>query len=164
MSRTIIQLTRPIDRFRKFNKRLDEALIALDELGTQYPDLGFNSNDLIGLTKQEELEFKEELTQHGQMVLGLVHHPLVMILTQSRNNTEQSTTSLFELPVGVWQHYKGTYYEMIGPVTSTDHHSLGVLYKEKDNPESKTYCITLSNFYTMKEVNGELVNRFTKIS
>ena len=52
MSRTIIQLTRPIDRFRKFNKRLDEALIALDELGTQYPDLGFNSNDLIGLTKQ----------------------------------------------------------------------------------------------------------------
>ena len=164
MSKKIVQLTSPLDRFKGFNKELDKVLIGLDSMGELYVDLGFVPEDIQSMNSADQNEFHKELMQHGTLVMGLIQHPLIQILTLARSNSNAEKQELLEVPTGVWQHYKGTYYEMIGPITSTDHHCQGVMYKEKDNPESKIYTITLYNFFTKKEVNGELVNRYTKIS
>lgn len=161
----ILQLTTPLDRFQAFDKQADDILLALDELGKAYTDLGFVEADLQGMTVHKKNQFHEELIQHGQLCLGLINHPLLIVLKQHREGIKEKneTVGLFQTPSGVWQHYKGTYYEMIGPCKSTDFHSDAVMYREFGNKEGEIYTITLLNFFSKKELKGQYVSRFTKI-
>lgn len=161
----IIQLTTPLERFQKFDKELDSVLLTLDKLGELYTDLGFREEDLVNLTIHKKEQFKEELIQHGQICLALIHHPMIEVLRQAREQSKQpgDGLDLYETPTGIWQHYKGTYYEMIGPCKSTDHHSNAVMYREFGNTEGDIYTITLVNFFSKKEMKGQYVSRFVKI-
>lgn len=163
--RAIIQLTNPLDRFRDFDIKLDKLLLELEELGALYPDLGFVTADINEMDENTQNAFKEELTQHGHMVMALINHPLIQVLGEARKQSNLNSDGLgLEVPTGKWQHYKGTIYEMIGPITSTDHHCPGVMYREADKPDGTIYTITLTNFYTKKSVDDQLVARYTKIA
>ena len=161
----IIQLTTPFDRFQKFDRKADQVLKLLDEMGDLYIDLGFRESDVEDYNKEQANQLKEELIQHGQLVLGLLQHPVLQILRERREAVELGNVrQLFEVPTGVWQHYKGTRYEMLGPIQSTDYHAPGVMYQEEGKPNSRIYTITLSNFYRHVSHNRETVKRFTQVS
>ena len=161
----IIQLTTPLERFQKFDRKADQALKILDDLGELYVDLGFRESDIEDYSAQQANDLKEELEHHGQLILFLLHHPLVEVLREKRAGAENGETQqLFEVPTGVWQHYKGTQYQILGPMQSTDFHLPGIIYQEVDKPNSRIYTITLVNFYRTVAVNGENVKRFVQIS
>lgn len=161
----IIQLSTPFDRFQKFDRKADQVLKLLDEMGDLYIDLGFREKDIEDYSSEQSEQLKEELLQHGQLVLGLLHHPVIQILRERRQSVELGDVKqLFEVPTGVWQHYKGTRYRILGVVQSTDYHSPGVMYQEEDKSSARIYTITLANFYRRVSYNKETVKRFTKIS
>lgn len=161
----IIQLTTPLERFQKFDAEVDSVLLSLDKVGELYTDLGFREDDLVGLSVHKKEQFKEELIQHGQLCLALLHHPMIEVLKQAREKARRpgDNLELYKTPTGVWQHYKGNYYEMIGACKSTDHHCNAVMYQEHGKPDGDIYTITLFNFYIKKEVKGQYVSRFVKI-
>lgn len=160
----ILQLTSPLDRFREFDKKADSILLSLDSLATLYTDLGFTEEDVKNFSVHQKEQFIEELTQHGQLCLALVNHPLIHVLKEAREKVRKpgDGVDLYKMPTGVWQHYKGAYYEMIGPCVSTDHHCESVMYKEVGE-EGPVYTITLFNFYSKREHNGQMVARYVKI-
>ena len=161
----IIQLTTPLERFQKFDKKVDLVLTTLDELGGLYTDLGFREEDIEDLTAEQAKDLKDELIQHGQLIMSLIHHPLIQVLRDNRNGVESGETEkLFEVPSGVWQHYKGTRYQILGPIQSTDYHLPGIMYQEEDKPHNTIYTITLVNFYRTVRHNREMVKRFVKVS
>lgn len=137
----------------------------LDDLGEQYADLGFRQSDVEDYNIQQVEELKEELKQHAQLVLALIHHPMIAILKEHRERADsQEAAGIFEVPTGVWQHYKGTRYRMYGRAQSTDFHAPAVLYSVDGEVNGTIYTITLSNFYRTVTHNREKVNRFTKLS
>lgn len=162
----IIQLTTPNDRFKKFDQKLDLVLKELDQLGVLYTDLGFRESDVEDLTREEVEQFKDELKSHAQLIMSLLHHPLVQVLKEKRDTAEVngSTSAQFELPTGVWQHYKGARYKMLGSVVSTDSRLDGVLYTLDTETETPVYQISLINFHRLINRDGKQIQRFTKLS
>lgn len=161
----IIQLTKPIDRFKEFDVRLDGVLRTLDQLGELYTDLGFRQKDIEEYTAQESDALREELREHGQLVLGLLHHPLIEVLREKREMAQsEEPPELYDVPSGIWQHYKGVRYEILDYVLSSDFHAPAIIYREENKPVSRCYTITLSNFYRKVNFKGEVVNRFTKVA
>ena len=161
----LIQLTSPTDRFKTFNGGLDKILTSLDDLGEQYPDLGFRRQDVEDLSNDKAIELKEELKHHAQLILGLINHPLVQILKENREALEdQGSKELYDVPSGVWQHYKGTKYQILEQIQSTDYHLPGIIYQEENKPHGTIYAITLVNFYRVLTIGQDKINRFVKVS
>ncbi len=163
--RKILQLTSPLDRFQEFDKKVDSVLLSLDDLGKLYTDLGFTEADIKDMTVHKKEQFREELMQHGQMCLAMINHPLLHVLKNAREKARVAgdDLDLYKTPTGIWQHYKGAYYAMIGACKSTDHHCDAVMYREFGKDDGEIYTITLFNFYSKKELAGQQVSRFVKI-
>lgn len=161
----IIQLTTPLERFQNFDKHLDGVLDTLDQCGLLYTDLGFRESDVEDLTKEQIEEFKDELRQHSQLIMSLLHHPLVQVLKEKRDTAESNETITQQLgyPEGVWQHYKGTRYRITGRVRLTDSRLDGINYQIDGKPDSQVYAISLINFYKKIQHNGSTIKRFTKV-
>lgn len=161
----IIQLTTPCERFKGFDQKLDRVLKELDQLGVLYTDLGFREQDIEDLTGKEIEDFKDELKEHAQLIMSLLHHPLIQVLREKRDTAEvnTSTSAHFEIPTGVWQHYKGARYRMLGAAKSTDNRLDGVLYTLDTENETPIYHISLINFYRMINRDGQQIHRFTKL-
>jgi predicted house-cleaning noncanonical NTP pyrophosphatase (MazG superfamily) len=70
-----------------------------------------------------------------------------------------------ELATGIYQHYKGNYYEVLGVGCHTENHEYFVvykaLYKKELNPE--IWIRPYNMFIESIERNGEAIPRFTKI-
>ncbi len=162
----IIQLITPHERFTAFDKVADKALSLLDELGERYVDLGFREVDVEHLTKKEADEFKDELKQHSQLILSLLHHPILQILDEKRNTALVKNAVAEELgyPEGVWQHYKGAKYKILGKCRLTDSRLDGVTYQLDGQPESKIYAISLINFHCLVTRGHTRVKRFVKVA
>lgn len=160
----IIQLTTPLDRFKGFDAKLDGVLKTLDELGVLYTDLGFRHQDVEDFTREQVEEFREELKEHGQMIMSLLHHPLVEVLKEKRDTAQvnEATQTQMPLPDGVWQHYKGALYRILGGVKLTDSRLDGVLYQLADEPDSQVYAVSLINFYRQIKRDGKMIDRFVK--
>lgn len=161
----IIQLVTAPERFREFNKILDKTLSNLDILSDMYIDMGFRESDIEDLNEKEALAFMDELKSHSQMVMSLIHHPLIQILNEKRNTVESNDlfTSQLGYPEGDWQHYKGSIYTIVEQARSTDTRLDGVTYRLKDAPKSRLYFITLVNFYKKVNIMGRQTQRFTKL-
>lgn len=160
----IIQLTTPLDRFKEFDAKLDGVLKTLDELGVLYTDLGFRHQDVEDLNREQVEEFREELKEHGQMIMSLLHHPLVQVLKEKRDTAEVTDATQMQLPLpeGLWQHYKGATYRFIGSCKLTDSRLDGVLYQLADQPDSQVYAVSLINFYRPIKREGKMIDRFVK--
>lgn len=162
----IIQLTTPLERFKAFDLKLDLVLRNLDQLGVLYTDLGFRESDVEDLSVEETEKFKDELKEHAQMIMALLQHPLIQVLKEKRDTAETnaSTSSHFPIPEGIWQHYKGAKYKILGPCKLTDSRLDGITYQLHDQPHSTVYSISLINFYRKIERNGQMINRFVKLA
>lgn len=162
----LIQLSKPVDRFKGFDVKADKVIQELDALGELYIDLGFRKEDVEDYDEKEKDELIEELQQHGQLVLCLVNHPLIRILSEvleRQAEEHQQPVKQFETPTGVWQHYKGTKYMMLEEVINCDTHLPSVLYQEMGKPDSIKYSLPIQDFYKLVEFNGERVKRFSKV-
>ena len=60
----ILQLTTPLERFQKFDKKVDLVLTTLDDLGELYTDLGFRKEDIEDLTAEQAKDLKEKFCHH----------------------------------------------------------------------------------------------------
>jgi len=162
----IIQLTTPLDRFKGFDQKLDHVLKTLDELGVLYTDLGFRHEDIEDLTREQAIAFKDELKEHAQLVMSLLHHPLVQVLKEKRDTAEVNgaTNAHFPIPTGQWQHYKGAIYQVLGPCKLTDSRLDGITYQLASDPNSTVYCISLINFYRLIKRDGKMIERFVKVA
>lgn len=162
----IIQLVTPLEKFKEFNRVLDKTLTNLDHLSDMYIDLAFREKDIEDLNAKESDELREELKSHSQMILSLLHHPLIQVLNERRNTAEANNNYTEQLgyPTGCWQHYKGAVYEILDKVRSTDNRLDGVTYRLKDKPEAQIYQISLVNFYKLVNLDGRRVQRFIKLN
>ena len=57
----IIQLTTPFDRFQKFDRKADQVLKLLDEMGDLYIDLGFRESDIEDYNKEQANQLSQEM-------------------------------------------------------------------------------------------------------
>lgn len=162
----IIQLTTPLDRFKGFDRKLDLVLSTLDECGVLYTDLGFREADVEDLTREQVSEFRDELKEHAQMIMSLLHHPLIQVLKEKRDTAEvnDATTAQFQIPTGHWQHYKGAIYNILGPCRLTDSRLDGITYQLASDPTSTVYAISLINFYRQIKLDGRQIKRFVKVA
>ena len=161
----IIQLITPLERFQAFDKDLDKALNLLDKCAEQYIFLPFREKDVEDYTREQALALKEELVQHAQLVMSALNHPLLQVIGEKRNIAQENDpfTSTLGYPTGIWQHHKGTKYEILGPCRLTDSRLDGVSYRLANNPEGQIYAISLVNFYRLIEKNGSKIKRFVKV-
>jgi hypothetical protein len=68
-----------------------------------------------------------------------------------------------ELPLGLYEHYKGNPYEVTGIAIHTETMEKLVVYKslyESNYPYGSTWVRPLSMFVEKVEINGELIPRF----
>lgn len=161
----IIQLVTPPEKFREFNKVLDKTLSNLDVLSDMYIDLAFRESDIEDMKEDEANAFIDDLKSHSQMIMSLLHHPLIQVIAEKRDSAESNNnfTAQLGFPEGDWQHYKGSIYTIVENARSTDNRLDGVTYRLKDAPKSRLYFISLVNFYKKVDIMGRKTQRFTKI-
>lgn len=63
--------------------------------------------------------------------------------------------------LGVYRHYKGSYYEVLAVATHSEDLEKLVIYRSLGEEEPKTWARPLSLFTAAVEVEGEAVPRFS---
>jgi hypothetical protein len=67
------------------------------------------------------------------------------------------------VPVGMYRHYKGNLYMVIGVSENTETGELDVVYHRVYDKKMKLWHRPISMFKENVEVNGNLIPRFKKI-
>lgn len=68
-----------------------------------------------------------------------------------------------ELELGIYQHYKGKKYEVIGAALHTETQEPVVIYKPLYDAEAEYFVRPYNMFIDTVDINGVVTKRFTKI-
>jgi hypothetical protein len=79
------------------------------------------------------------------------------------NTSEKRTTSnSIKITPGIYEHYKGGRYKVIGMAKHVERQAESVVYHPFHNPE-KMYIISATSFNELVSVTSGVVKKFTKV-
>lgn len=67
-----------------------------------------------------------------------------------------------KIELGVYQHYKGNHYEVLGVGLDTEDHTPLVIYKSTEESKVPFWVRPYDMFIEEVEVNGKIIPRFKK--
>ncbi len=114
-----------------------------------------------GITLQRLLDAKDVIPQISSE-LAPYYKELRTMLNQNRQELfNTADRSQREIKPGLYQHYKGHHYRVIGTALHTETEEQMVVYTREG--ESELFTRPLTMFQETVEVDGKQVNRFTNI-
>lgn len=101
------------------------------------------------------------------MELQKVKKSTVDRLIEGQNSSKHNADRPHLIPLGLYRHYKGKDYEVLGVARHSESHEMLVVYKALyDSPEfgeNTVWTRPLDMFLETIEINGEVVPRFSHI-